>query len=81
MSRARRHRSAKSSTKGRRSASAVVIPFAPSSRDNYRVGPGNPPKEYQYKKGQSGNPLGAKLVDDFIEEYLVERKAQRQRTG
>jgi len=26
----------------------------------YRVGPGHPPKEYQFKPGQSGNPAGAK---------------------
>lgn len=26
----------------------------------YRVGPGRPPKEYQFKPGQSGNPKGAK---------------------
>jgi Family of unknown function (DUF5681) len=25
----------------------------------YRVGPGRPPKEYQFKPGQSGNPKGA----------------------
>ena len=26
----------------------------------YKVGPGSPPKEFQYKPGQSGNPKGAK---------------------
>jgi hypothetical protein len=26
----------------------------------YRVGPGRPPKEYQFKPGQSGNPKGAR---------------------
>jgi hypothetical protein len=26
----------------------------------YRVGPGRPPKEYQFKRGQSGNPKGAR---------------------
>jgi hypothetical protein len=26
----------------------------------YRVGPGHPPTEYQFKPGQSGNPKGAK---------------------
>ena len=25
------------------------------------MGPGHPPKEHQFKKGQSGNPLGGKL--------------------
>jgi hypothetical protein len=27
---------------------------------DYRVGPGRPPKEYQFKPGQSGNPKGAR---------------------
>src|SRR6476646_3219859 len=26
----------------------------------YRVGPGRPPREYQFKPGQSGNPKGAR---------------------
>ena len=30
------------------------------SDQEYRVGPGRPPKEYQFKPGQSGNPKGAK---------------------
>jgi uncharacterized protein DUF5681 len=30
------------------------------SHDAYRVGPGRPPKEFQFKPGQSGNPLGAR---------------------
>jgi hypothetical protein len=32
-----------------------------SPHNEYRVGPGRPPREYQFRKGQSGNPLGAKL--------------------
>src|SRR6476620_12305403 len=28
------------------------------SDQEYRVGPGRPPKEYQFKPGQSGNPEG-----------------------
>jgi hypothetical protein len=35
---------------------------APSS-DAYRVGPGRPPKDHQFKPGQSGNPKGAKRKD------------------
>lgn len=31
-----------------------------SSGEEYRVGPGRPPREYQFKPGQSGNPNGAK---------------------
>jgi hypothetical protein len=33
---------------------------AHKSDDEYRVGPGHPPKEYQFKPGQSGNPEGAR---------------------
>jgi hypothetical protein len=29
------------------------------SEQEYRVGPGRPPKEYRWKPGQSGNPKGA----------------------
>ncbi len=28
-------------------------------RDEYKVGPGCPPREHQWKKGQSGNPAGS----------------------
>jgi Family of unknown function (DUF5681) len=28
--------------------------------EEYRVGPGRPPREFQFKPGQSGNPKGAK---------------------
>lgn len=31
-----------------------------SSDEEYRVGPGRPPREHQFKPGQSGNPGGAK---------------------
>jgi hypothetical protein len=27
---------------------------------DYKIGPGRPPREYQFKPGQSGNPKGAK---------------------
>jgi Family of unknown function (DUF5681) len=36
----------------------VSIPTA--SAEEYKVGPGQPPREYQFKPGQSGNPKGAK---------------------
>jgi hypothetical protein len=32
----------------------------PASNADYRVGPGCPPREYQFKPGQSGNPDGAR---------------------
>jgi hypothetical protein len=31
-----------------------------ASDQEYKVGPGRPPKEFQFKPGQSGNPKGAK---------------------
>jgi len=34
--------------------------------DSYRVGPGRPPREHQFKPGQSGNPQGAKRKDTSI---------------
>ena len=37
-----------------------------ASDDAYRVGPGRPPKEYQFKPGQSGNPKGAKRKSPSI---------------
>ena len=33
---------------------------APPAEEEYRVGPGRPPKEHRWKPGQSGNPKGAK---------------------
>jgi len=51
----------------------------------YRVGPGRPPKEHQFKPGQSGNPRGAKpktsLAPDLkvmLERALNEKVRLRQ---
>jgi hypothetical protein len=33
-------------------------PAASEADDGYKVGPGRPPKEYQFKPGESGNPHG-----------------------
>ena len=51
-------------------------PSKPDATDDYKVGPGHPPREYQFKPGQSGNPQGAKrrqpsLVPDL--KLLFER--------
>jgi hypothetical protein len=46
------------------------------TRDDYRVGPGRPPKEFQFKPGQSGNPKGAKRKPPSIAtelKYQLER--------
>jgi Family of unknown function (DUF5681) len=47
---------------------------APSGNEEYKVGPGRPPKEHQWKPGQSGNPKGAKrktrsLIPQLKEEF------------
>jgi hypothetical protein len=36
------------------------------SEQEYRVGPGRPPREYQFKPGQSGNPKGAARKPESI---------------
>ncbi len=43
---------------GRKRSDRSVV--SETSDDEYRVGPGRPPKEFQFKPGQSGNPKGAK---------------------
>src|SRR5262245_37441970 len=40
--------------------SAIAPAQTDTSDQEYKVGPGRPPKEYQFKPGQSGNPKGAK---------------------
>ena len=52
-------------------------------RGEYKVGPGRPPKQYQFKPGQSGNPKGAKrktqsLVPDLKEIF---ERAFNQKVG
>jgi hypothetical protein len=39
---------------------------APRAEEEYKVGPGRPPKEYQWKPGQSGNPKGAKRKKESL---------------
>jgi hypothetical protein len=47
--------------------------------ENYRVGPGRPPREFQFKPGQSGNPKGAKRKPPSAElKNLLERALQRR---
>jgi hypothetical protein len=43
----------------KRSNPPLSLKTDPSDQD-YRVGPGRPPKEYQFRPGQSGNPKGAR---------------------
>jgi hypothetical protein len=61
------------------------LKIGPSDQD-YRVGPGRPPKEHQFKPGQSGNPAGARRkprsiapdLKDFLERALNEKVTLRQ---
>jgi hypothetical protein len=49
-------------------------PDTPEAGQQYKVGPGRPPKEHQWKPGQSGNPKGAKrkkqsLIPELKQEF------------
>ena len=46
--------------RGRKCSDTAVSLKADPSDQEYRVGPGRPPKEYRWKPGQSGNPEGAR---------------------
>ena len=46
--------------RGRKSSNALVNLKTGPTDQEYRVGPGRPPKEHQFKPGQSGNPKGAR---------------------
>ena len=50
---------------GQKRSNAVSLKSDRSDQD-YRVGPGRPPKEYQFKPGQSGNPKGARRKPSSI---------------
>jgi hypothetical protein len=60
----------------RGSKSKPGIPTSSPSRslaeEAYKVGPGRPPKEHQFKPGQSGNPKGAKLKTPSLTPELKE---------
>jgi len=45
-------------TNARRADAAAAQPG--TSDQEYKVGPGRPPKEYRFRPGQSGNPKGAR---------------------
>src|SRR5438132_3041789 len=46
--------------RGRKRSNAPQSLNTDPSDPEYRVGPGRPPKEHQFKPGQSGNPKGAR---------------------
>jgi hypothetical protein len=45
---------------------ARVAPNPQHGEAEYRVGPGRPPKEFQFKPGQSGNPKGARRKGSLV---------------
>ena len=57
-------RSTKAPSKARSKRSPTKQSGTPEAE--YRVGPGRPPREFQFKPGQSGNPKGAKRKPQSI---------------
>jgi hypothetical protein len=63
-----------------------------ASTEEYKVGPGRPPKEHRFKPGQSGNPKGAKrkppsllpdlkrLFEQALSETVTLKQGDRART-
>src|SRR6266576_3411971 len=63
-----------------------------ASTEEYKVGPGRPPREYQFKPGQSGNPKGAKrkppsllpdlkrLFEQALSEKVTLKQGNRERS-
>jgi Family of unknown function (DUF5681) len=60
----------------KRAGNALVVAKPHLSDEEYRVGPGCPPREFQFKKGQSGNPKGARRKTTSLAPDL---KAQLER--
>jgi hypothetical protein len=64
----------------------VTVSGTTTFAEEYKVGPGRPPKEHQYKRGQSGNPKGRKrkpasLLPDLkrlFEQALSEKATLKQ---
>jgi hypothetical protein len=55
-----------SRTSSRKRSERPVASTPKSPPEKYRVGPGRPPREFQFKPGQSGNPKGAKRKTSSI---------------
>jgi hypothetical protein len=69
--------------RGRKRPNAPLRTKTDPSDQDYRVGPGRPPKEYQFKPGQSGNPKGARRKPRSIApdlKALFERALSRKVT-
>jgi len=55
----------------RKPSEAAVGPDAPSADKEYRIGPGHPPREFQFPPGVSGNPRGAKPESKLLRDLRV----------
>jgi Family of unknown function (DUF5681) len=76
---------------GRKRPNAPLSLMSDPSDQEYRVGPGRPPKEYQFKPGQSGNPKGARrkpgsiapdlkaLFERALNEKVTLRQGEREK--
>ena len=74
----------------KRSDAPLSLKSDPSDQD-YRVGPGRPPKEHQFKPGQSGNPAGGRrrptsiapdlkaLFERALNEKVTLRQGEREK--
>ena len=63
-----------------------------ASAGEYKVGPGRPPREYQFKPGQSGNPKGARrkppsllpdlkrIFEQALSEKVTLKQGEKRRT-
>jgi len=49
------------------------------SDDDYRVGPGKPPKHTRFKKGQSGNPGGRPPKRATLKDKVIDELGERVR--
>jgi len=68
----------------------LVASDSRQSDEEYRVGPGQPPREYQFKPGQSGNPRGAErkkslapdlkaILERALSETVTLRRGERDK--
>jgi hypothetical protein len=76
---------------GRQRSDTPGVSDTDRTDEEYRVGPGRPPREFQFKPGQSGNPKGAKrkspsmapdlkaLLERALNKTVTLRQGEKQR--
>jgi hypothetical protein len=76
---------------GRQRSDTPGVSDTDRTDEEYRVGPGRPPREFQFKPGQSGNPKGAKrkspsmapdlkaLLERALSKTVTLRQGEKQR--